>query len=195
MEDWKATYRLLTHCKHLFHRRSSPNFQISKRFCSSGCRYHFNQPSELIKPYIGNYRQEFQTFKHPLVSLGMNQWNRCRSQYRCFASQATIIQRRPDFSTISSEDLSYFKNILGERGVVQDEETLDAVNTDWMRKYKGTSKLMLQPRTAEEVSQILKYCNSRCLAVVPQGGNTGLVGGSVPAFDEVRKSWFLDDHL
>lgn len=36
-----------------------------------------------------------------------------------------------------------------------------------------------------QVSQILKYCNSRCLGVVPQGGNTGLVGGSVPVFDEV----------
>lgn len=40
-----------------------------------------------------------------------------------------------------------------------------------------------------QVSQILKYCNSRCLAVVPQGGNTGLVGGSVPVFDEVM--WFV----
>ncbi|XP_022751414.1 D-2-hydroxyglutarate dehydrogenase, mitochondrial-like isoform X3 [Durio zibethinus] len=39
--------------------------------------------------------------------------------------------------------------------------------------------------TKAPVSQILKYCNSRCLAVVPQGGNTGLVGGSVPVFDEV----------
>ena len=36
-----------------------------------------------------------------------------------------------------------------------------------------------------QVSEILKYCNSRSLAVVPQGGNTGLVGGSVPVFDEV----------
>lgn len=36
-----------------------------------------------------------------------------------------------------------------------------------------------------QVSQILKYCNYRLLAVVPQGGNTGLVGGSVPVFDEV----------
>lgn len=36
-----------------------------------------------------------------------------------------------------------------------------------------------------QVSEILKYCNSRNLAVVPQGGNTGLVGGSVPVFDEV----------
>lgn len=104
----------------------------------------------MIKPSIGNYQQEFQTFKHFPVSLSMNPWNRCRSQYRCFASQSNTIQRT-DFSTITSEDISYFKNILGERGVVQDEETLDAVNTDWMRKYKGTSKLMLQPRTSEEV--------------------------------------------
>jgi FAD/FMN-containing dehydrogenase len=35
------------------------------------------------------------------------------------------------------------------------------------------------------VSAILKYCNERRLAVVPQGGNTGLVGGSVPVFDEI----------
>jgi FAD/FMN-containing dehydrogenase len=32
---------------------------------------------------------------------------------------------------------------------------------------------------------VLKYCNSRRLAVVPQGGNTGLVGGSNPVFDEI----------
>ncbi|KAL2348577.1 hypothetical protein Fmac_002577 [Flemingia macrophylla] len=51
-----------------------------------------------------------------------------------------------------------------------------------MHKYKGSSKLLLQPRTTD---QKLKYCNSRSSAVVPQGGNTGLVGGSVPVFDEV----------
>ncbi|KAG2696305.1 hypothetical protein I3760_07G053500 [Carya illinoinensis] len=54
-----------------------------------------------------------------------------------------------------------------------------------MRKYNGSSKLLVQPRRTEEVSRVLKYCNSRSLAVVPQGGNTGLVGGSVPVFDEV----------
>ena len=36
-----------------------------------------------------------------------------------------------------------------------------------------------------QVSQVLNYCNSKSLAVVPQGGNTGLVGGSVPVHDEV----------
>ena len=44
---------------------------------------------------------------------------------------------------------------------------------------------MLKPKTNEEVAAILKYCNEQKLAVVPQGGNTGLVGGSQPIFDEV----------
>ena len=44
---------------------------------------------------------------------------------------------------------------------------------------------MLKPSTNEEVAAILKYCNKEKLAIVPQGGNTGLVGGSNPIFDEV----------
>lgn len=44
---------------------------------------------------------------------------------------------------------------------------------------------MLKPQTTEEVSAILSYCNERKIAVVPQGGRTGLVGGSVPVHDEV----------
>ena len=38
----------------------------------------------------------------------------------------------------------------------------------------------MKPLTTKEVSSILKYCNEQRLGVVPQGGNTGLVGGSVP---------------
>jgi len=44
---------------------------------------------------------------------------------------------------------------------------------------------MLKPKSNEEVAAILKYCNDQSLAIVPQGGNTGLVGGSQPIFDEV----------
>ena len=54
-----------------------------------------------------------------------------------------------------------------------------------MRKYRGQAKLALRPESTEQVSKILKYCNEHALAVVPQGGNTGLVGGSVPVFDEI----------
>ena len=43
----------------------------------------------------------------------------------------------------------------------------------------------MQPTTTDEVSKVLKYCNERKLAVVPQGGNTGLVGGQTPVHDEI----------
>ena len=54
-----------------------------------------------------------------------------------------------------------------------------------MRKYRGHTSLVLKPSSTDEVSKILKYCNDNLLAVVPQGGNSGLVGGSVPVFDEI----------
>lgn len=49
----------------------------------------------------------------------------------------------------------------------------------------------MKPKTTEEVSSIMKYCNDNCLAVCPQSGNTGLVGGSVPVFDEIVLSMKL----
>jgi D-2-hydroxyglutarate dehydrogenase len=58
-------------------------------------------------------------------------------------------------------------------------------NRDWIGKYRGHASVALRPATTEQASQILRHCNARGLAVCPQGGNTGLVGGSVPLFDEV----------
>lgn len=54
-----------------------------------------------------------------------------------------------------------------------------------MRLTLGSSKLVLRPKTTQEVSAILEYCNQEKIAICPQGGNTGLVGGSVPVFDEI----------
>lgn len=54
-----------------------------------------------------------------------------------------------------------------------------------MRKYQGAGRCVLRPRTTQEVSAVLRHCWDRRLAVVPQGGNTGLVGGSTPVFDEI----------
>lgn len=56
---------------------------------------------------------------------------------------------------------------------------------DWMGKYVGRSRLALRPTCSAQVSQLLAHCSLRRLAVVPQGGNTGLVGGSTPVFDEI----------
>ena len=54
---------------------------------------------------------------------------------------------------------------------------------------------MLKPKTTEEVSKILNYCNNEKLAVCPQSGNTGLVGGSVPVFDEIIISMNLMNEI
>ena len=54
-----------------------------------------------------------------------------------------------------------------------------------MNKYHGQSTTVLRPRSTKEVSEIVKRCNERGIAIVPQGGNTGLVGGGVPTKDEL----------
>lgn len=51
---------------------------------------------------------------------------------------------------------------------------------DWRGRYQGESPLLLKPGSTEDVSKILKACNDAGIAVLPQGGNTGLVGGSTP---------------
>ena len=87
--------------------------------------------------------------------------------------------------------MQYFKDLLGSDSAVINGFSSDALddiepyNSDWLRKYRGHAKLVLRPQSTEQVSQILKYCNDNSLAVVPQGGNTGLVGGGVPVFDEI----------
>lgn len=96
------------------------------------------------------------------------------------------VSRSPDYKHLEEADFEKFKQILNDpNGIITDEHDLLFYNEDWMRKYKGQSKLVLKPKTTEQVSQILKYCNEKKLAVVPQGGNTGLVGGSIPIFDEI----------
>ncbi|KAG0306185.1 hypothetical protein BGZ98_002843 [Dissophora globulifera] len=101
------------------------------------------------------------------------------------ADQYPYLKRDQSFKKLTDGDLDYFKSVVGPSGVSQDEEDLEVFNIDWMQKYRGQSKLVLKPSTTEQVSKILKYCNDNKLAVVPQGGNTGLVGGGVPVFDEI----------
>ena len=94
-------------------------------------------------------------------------------------------ERDARFATLGDGDVSFFESVLGPKGLLRDEERLEAYNGDWLKQFQGRSQLVLRPRTTDEVSAVLRYCNERRLAVVPQGGNTGLVGGSVPIHDEL----------
>lgn len=93
--------------------------------------------------------------------------------------------KRGNYGVLNEDDLAHFKSIVGKTNIITDKDELMGPNTDWIKTVRGQSSLMLKPRTTDEVCAIMKHCDKRSLAVCPQGGNTGLVGGSVPVFDEV----------
>ncbi|CAB3989332.1 D-2-hydroxyglutarate dehydrogenase, mitochondrial [Paramuricea clavata] len=103
--------------------------------------------------------------------------------------------KRGPYSEVTNDDLAKFSSILDPHRVVQDPEEIAPRNMDWMKSLRGTSNVLLKPKTTQEISEILAYCNSRKIAVVPQSGNTGLVGGSMPVFDEVILSLGLMDNI
>jgi FAD/FMN-containing dehydrogenase len=71
--------------------------------------------------------------------------------------------------------------IVGSGQVLTDPALMDQYVTDWSRRWRGAAALVVRPGSTEEVAEILRVCRERSVPVVPQGGNTGLVGGSVPA--------------
>ncbi|KAG7509716.1 D-2-hydroxyglutarate dehydrogenase, mitochondrial [Solea senegalensis] len=108
-------------------------------------------------------------------------------------SPSAAPERLP-FSRVTLQDLDFFRKVLPGR-TITDPDLLESSNVDWLKTVRGSSEVLLRPQTTEEVSQILSYCNSRNLAVNPQGGNTGLVGGSVPVYDEIVLSTALMNNV
>lgn len=103
--------------------------------------------------------------------------------------------KRGDFATITTADLKYFESILSADRCITDPNDIELRNIDYFSKYRGSSQLLLKPKTTEEVSAILKHCNARKLAICPQGGNTGLVAGTTPIFDEIILSMQLMNQI
>lgn len=59
------------------------------------------------------------------------------------------------------------------------------LSSDWTGKYAGAAPIAVRPATPAQAAAVLAHCSARRLAVVPQGGNTGLVGGGVGLYDEI----------
>ncbi|XP_041343014.1 D-2-hydroxyglutarate dehydrogenase, mitochondrial isoform X1 [Pyrgilauda ruficollis] len=102
--------------------------------------------------------------------------------------------RRLPFARLADGDVAFFERLMPGR-VLTGEEEVKPFNVDWLKSVRGCSQLVLKPQTTAEVSQVLRYCHERNLAVNPQGGNTGLVGGSVPVFDEIILSTALMNQI
>lgn len=101
---------------------------------------------------------------------------------------------RGEFAEVTQLDIEEFQSILEGR-LLTDTSEVEPYNVDWLRIVRGQSKVVLRPKSTDEVSRILAHCNKRRLAIVPQGGNTGLVGGSVPVFDEIILSMSLMNRI
>uniref|UniRef100_A0A0B7BJ06 D-2-hydroxyglutarate dehydrogenase, mitochondrial n=1 Tax=Arion vulgaris TaxID=1028688 RepID=A0A0B7BJ06_9EUPU len=119
---------------------------------------------------------------------------RCASDVALTSSRYKDYVTRGSYAILNDLDISAFEKIVPGRVITNNDE-LVAYNTDWLKTVRGESKVLLRPKTTEEVSAIVKYCFDHNLAINPQGGNTGMVGGSVPVFDEVIVSTQLMNNI
>lgn len=83
-------------------------------------------------------------------------------------------------SELNNQLVSDFKAIVGDANAVTDQSEIAPHLVELRGLYQGQSPLLLKPNSTEQVSQILKLANDNKINVIPQGGNTGLVGGQVP---------------
>ncbi|MBI3678616.1 MAG: FAD-binding oxidoreductase [Proteobacteria bacterium] len=90
--------------------------------------------------------------------------------------------------TVTADVIARLKVAAGPKGFSEDPQEIAPHLTEWRGKYHGTSPLLLKPQTAAEVSVLIAICNETRTPVVPQGGNTGLVGGQIPLGGEVLLS-------
>lgn len=76
--------------------------------------------------------------------------------------------------------LNALANLLGPKGYSADPDAMAPWLTDWRGKYHGRAAAMLSPATTDEVASIVRLCAETEVALVPQGGNSGMVGGATP---------------
>jgi FAD/FMN-containing dehydrogenase len=88
----------------------------------------------------------------------------------------------------STDLLSRFAKIVGDKYAITDPQAQLPYLTEMRDLYRGRTPMVLRPGSVDEVSRIVALANETGTAVVPQGGNTGLVGGQLPFHDEILLS-------
>jgi FAD/FMN-containing dehydrogenase len=89
---------------------------------------------------------------------------------------------------MNADTFARLKQAVGAKGFSEDPNEIAPQLVEWRSKYHGHTPLLLKPQTTAETSAVLAICNETHTAIVPQGGNTGLVGGQIPLNGEVLLS-------
>src|SRR4051794_10120779 len=101
---------------------------------------------------------------------------------------------RSSCGTVSSSSMPHstlieqLRAALGPAHVLTDPDLRAPYETDWTGRFSGTALAVARPANTEQVAAVVRACAEHGVALVPQGGNTGLVGGGVPRGGEVLLS-------
>ncbi|QQN73854.1 FAD-binding oxidoreductase [Croceicoccus sp. YJ47] len=76
--------------------------------------------------------------------------------------------------------LAHAHDILGDKGLSRDADAMDPWLTDWRGRYTGRARALAQPADTAQLSRIVALCAENGVPIVPQGGNSGMVGGATP---------------
>lgn len=113
--------------------------------------------SEMLKFNTRYFRKKLQIVAAVDVELTWSVAGRGSFFERCMKYQtrrlavSTKTNRNSRFDKLKESDLQYFRNSVGEKGVIVDKDELAVANIDWMHKYEGHSKLLLRPQTTRQV--------------------------------------------
>lgn len=79
-----------------------------------------------------------------------------------------------------SSEINKFRKIVGNKNVITDKNDMQKYLKEWRGVYTGVAGAIVKPKSTKEVSNILKFAYRKNISCIPQGGNTGLVGGQIP---------------
>lgn len=85
--------------------------------------------------------------------------------------------------SVDARAIEKIKIILGPGGYIDDPAQMEKHLVAWRGGWRGTSPLVALPSTTMQVAEIIKVCAASRIPIVPQGGNTGTVGGCIPSAD------------
>lgn len=83
-------------------------------------------------------------------------------------------------NAVARETLERLIAVVGEKGAISDPGDMTPYLVEWRDKWRGSAALVVRPGSTEEVAEVVRICHETGTRIVPQGGNTGLVGGSIP---------------
>src|SRR5882757_884215 len=91
-----------------------------------------------------------------------------------------VIQPPIPTTPVTPPVMEALRAIVGDKGLILDDQGKEPFVNDWRRSRAGTAAVVVRPASVEEASKVVKLCHDNGIAIVPQAGNTGLMGGATP---------------